>query len=271
MNGLSKATSVALLACLFVAYSGIAHAQQQEERGGRRGFRGAGGFGGFGGFNQSSLLRSEQVQKELSVSDDQKTQIERVLDESRNQSRELFSGLRDLSQEERRAKFEEMRTKGRELQEKTESELNAILNDTQSKRLEEIYIQFRGIASVLDDKVAAKLDVNDEQKQTIRDLFQAQGEMQREMFSGLRDLPREERQQKMEELREKSEELRAETEKAVKEVLSTAQVEQFQQMQGETIELDRQALFGGFGRGFGGPGGRGGRGGRGDRTGDSNN
>src|SRR5207302_11033740 len=68
-----------------------------------RGPAGAGGMrGGLGGL---MLLRSEVVQKDLALTDDQKDSITKLQDKAR----ESFSSLQALSQEERQAKMQELR------------------------------------------------------------------------------------------------------------------------------------------------------------------
>ena len=86
---------------------------------------------------------------------------------------------------------------------------------------------------------------------------------------GGRDRSREEREKAFAETRTKMEELRKETEKAVQDVLTDSQKQQLAEMKGKEFNLDRSALFQGFGRGFGGgrPGGDGER----RRSSDSNN
>ncbi|MBT6153810.1 MAG: hypothetical protein HOL01_25595 [Planctomycetaceae bacterium] len=214
----------------------------QGQRG--RGFR---GFGG--GASSSALLGSEQVQKELKLSEEQIAKVKEITDASRASSRELFSGLRDLPEEERRAKFAELREKMTKAAEETGKKVAAVLNDTQNARLGQIVLQQQGIGALASKDTAAKLSLTKDQQQQIKDLVEAQREMQRELFSGLRDIPQAERRAKFEELGKKREEITTETNKAVMEVLTAAQKTQFEQMKGEKFELDRRALFGGRRRG----------------------
>jgi Spy/CpxP family protein refolding chaperone len=219
-----------------------ADASAQEGRG-RRGF----GRGPGGGIGPSTLLRNDKVQTELKITDDQKGKIETVLDEYSEQARQQFSGLRDLSEEERRAKFEELQASFQARTEELNKQLATILDEGQTQRLQEITIQMRGAAAVLDPEVAGKLALTSEQKQKIEDLLEAQRDTQREMFE--EDVPREERRAKLDELEN-------ETDKAVSEVLTEQQRTQLNELEGAPFDLDRSELFrGGFGRG-----GRGGRG-----------
>src|SRR4051812_16361065 len=55
-----------------------------------------------------TLAANEQVQKELSVTDEQKPKITKIAEDYREEIRPLTSGLRDLSSEERDKKIAEI-------------------------------------------------------------------------------------------------------------------------------------------------------------------
>jgi Spy/CpxP family protein refolding chaperone len=228
------------LAIVLVAGS-VSYAQGQ--RGGR-------GFGG-GGTSKADLVRREQVQKELKITEEQTGKIKEITDAARASGRELFSGLRDLSEDERRAKFTELREKMTKAAEETGKKIAAVLNDTQNARLDQIVLQQRGNRALTSKDTIAKLNITKEQQQQIKDLVDAQGEMTRELFSGLRDIPREERAAKFAELGKKREEITTETNKAVMEVLTASQKTQFEQLKGAEFKLER----GSFGRRRPGQGG----------------
>lgn len=243
MSLLTKAVMVSLAVVLLVDSSSLA--QPRPGRGPRQG-RGPGGFEfpGRGNLTKATLLRSEQVRNELKVSEDQFAKINEATEGSRPDFRELFQGLRDLSEEERRAKLEEIRKQTEKASEETNKKIVAALTDEQNKRLEEIILQQRGLSALTtDEKLIATLKISNEQKQQINDLFAARREMEQDLFSGLQDLSREERREKFEELRTKRDELRDETDKAVLEVLNASQLAQYEQMKGKPFELDRRSLF----------------------------
>src|SRR5688500_10867832 len=85
-----------------------------------------GGFGG-GGF----LLRSPEVQKELKIDEAQKDLLDQLAMEMMQKGRELFQNAQQLSDEERRAKFQAF-------QAETQKKTNEILNAAQQKRLKEL-------------------------------------------------------------------------------------------------------------------------------------
>lgn len=217
--------------------------------GGPGGFRGGFG-GGFGGLDRRTLLtRFDQVQKELKVTEAQKEQIEKLSEADREQMRELFSSLRDLNEEDREKRFAELRKRGEEFEKK----LLAILKPDQAQRLNEIFVQVRGVRALLDEQVAKELELTQGQKDKIAKAFEP-GE--RPDFSALRDLSDEERRQRFEQMRERMEAERKKSEEQAVAVLNEVQKELWQLMQGEEFELDMRAGFGRFGgrRGPGGPG-----------------
>ena len=67
----------------------------------------------------AGLLRSEQVQKELKLTEDQVKKLTELQEKGRNQRREMFGGLRDKSPEERQAAFTKMREKMQEMGKKS--------------------------------------------------------------------------------------------------------------------------------------------------------
>jgi uncharacterized membrane protein YgcG len=276
-----------VLAMVLIVLAADTTSQAQDRGRGRRGGgdgiaqgrrgpgsnRFGGGRRGGGGADFGSLLRSEQVQTELKLDEGQLAKIVAISEKSREQSRELFSGMRDLSDDERRAKGEELQKKMRQLQTDMRQQLETVLNATQVKRLDELTLQIRGIGAFADSEFCGKLSITDEQKQGIDDIIAAQRDMQRELFGSmreLRDLDDDERTTRLTKMREKGEEITRETEAAVLELLSEEQRTSYKQMKGEPFELDRRSMFGG---GRGGPdgqrgrgragGGRGGDGGRG--------
>lgn len=211
--------------------------------------RGRTSFGLGRGISKAALLGSDQVRKELGINESQQSKIATIVTESREKSRALLSGLRDLSREKRREKFKELRAKFGKIVEETDSKLSGVLTDAQGRRLNEILLQLRGTAALRDKAVAEKLKLTAKQQKGIKALYDTQRDMLGKLFAGVRDIPREKRREKFRELRKKMEELRTETDKAVLEVLTAAQRKQFAELTGKKIDLDRRSLFRGrFGR-----------------------
>ncbi len=174
------------------------------------------GFGGFGGMGTLLLLGQKSVQEELKLSDEQ---VKKVT-ELQEKQRESFQGLRDLSQEGRRTKMQEIT--------KTQNEaLAKILKPEQLKRAKQIALQQQmrfGLGFVLNNEEVAKaLKITDEQRDKIR-------EIQRSAFEEMRDLGRDE------EGRKKREEIRNATNEKVNGVLTAEQKTKLKELQGEPFK-----------------------------------
>ena len=185
------------------------------------------GFRGFG----RSLISIEQVRKELKVTDDQQSKLQEIQQKRRTASQELFSGLDDLSREERRAKFAELRGKFEELTKKSTAQINEVLSADQQKRLLGITIQVRGASTLSMGDVAKALGLSDEQKKKVTTINKESRAKSREIRGGNR-----------EESGEKLTALRKETGEQLLAVLSADQKEKFEKLKGEKFELDRSAL-----------------------------
>ena len=215
--------------------------------GGRGGPGGRGVFGGGGGFGGGGLmlLQDENVRKDLGVTDDQMKKLEGVQEKIRGEIGELFQGLRDLSDEERQAKFAEIQKKMTEI---TDAAQKEVLLPKQIDRLKQISIQSRlnrgGTSDALaSDELAKELGITDAQKEALK---KAQEEAEAEM-------------------REKMTKLRDEARQKVLSVLTADQQAKLKKLTGETIQFAPPQFGGPGGRGGPGGGGQGGRGGAGGR------
>jgi hypothetical protein len=252
---------------LAISLGGIVSAQDEGKGEGRRGGGGRGGFGmgGFGGglINKPVLLGSPQVRTELKVTDEQGKKVDEVLASYREASREFRrGGSRDASDEERKKAREENAKKSAELVKTTDTKLAAILDKTQTKRLDEIVLQQQGAEALVSEPVIAALQLKPEQLDKIKAAFVTRDEE----MAKLRPAGGRGGQGggggggNFQEMREKMEKVRKDTDTAAFAVLSKEQTESFTKLKGAPFELDRTTLFqggGGFGGGRGGPGGGG--------------
>ena len=231
-------------------------------------------MGGFGGGGVIGLLRTELVQTELGIDKATVEKAEAVARTAMEEGRASFEGLRDLSEEQRRAKFEEMRTQMQERMKELEKKIAEVVGMEKFGRLKEIELQMSGVDGLSRPEVAAFLGLTDEQKEKIDELRQANREKSREKMGSLfsanyRDMSEEERtaaREKMEGIRK---ELQAELETGIMGQITDDQKAKLGQMMGEPFakmdELREQMRASFFGGGRG-PEGRGGE--RGDRGGD---
>jgi hypothetical protein len=237
-------------AALFAAACDSASAQ-----GGRRGGRG-GRFGMFGGrtTHQIELASLEDVQAELKLTEDQIATVEELDDEFGDARRDLGfgggggggGGFSPEAMAERAKLNAEYAAK-----------LNESLDDAQKKRIQEIYIQVNGTATLAEEAIAMALKLTDEQKEKLNTVRDEQRQTMMDEMQALRDDGAD-----FQEMRETIDELNKARDEALLAELTDEQKKQFEEMKGEAFEIDMSQLRGRFGGGRGGfGGGRGGRGG----------
>jgi Spy/CpxP family protein refolding chaperone len=188
--------------------------------GGRRGGPG-GGRGGFGGMSGNPLwmLRDEQIRKELEIVGDQQAELDAISERIRNEMRKRFEGMRDLSQEERRAKWQEMQEEMREQGAKIAEEVDKVLLPHQRDRLKQIALQMRlqrqgASGALLDSRTVEALGITEAQKE---ELIKLRGELEVEM-------------------REKIEKIREEAKEKLLGVLTGEQRAKLEELTGERFE-----------------------------------
>jgi hypothetical protein len=249
--------TVVVAAILLAAAADSANAQG----GGGRG-RGMRGFGFGRTTHQITLATLPEVETELKLSDEQKTQVADLSDEFDDERRGGFGGGGGgggfgggFSEEARAARAK--------LNADYAAKLNELLEEPQQKRLQEIYVQVNGTPVLLDDAIVTALKITDEQKDDLNDALADQRQAMMDAFQDFRDMTDDERTEALAGLNKERDE-------ALLAVLSDDQKSQFEAMKGEKIDIDMSQLRGGFGGrggGFGGGGG-GGFGGGGRRGGD---
>lgn len=209
--------------------------------------RGGPGFGGGTMF----MLMNESVRKELEIVPEQEEKLRELGEQMRDEMRQAFSGLRDLSPEEREAKFAELREQGQKRMEEFQAKVDGVLLEHQKTRLKQLRVQMQmrrgGTSGALaSEELAKELGITEEQKKRLEEL----------------------REEVQKEVEEKMQKVRDEAREKLLSVLTPQQRKKLEEMTGEPFEY--QSQFGGRGRGPGGrgpggrgPGGRGGPGGGG--------
>jgi hypothetical protein len=217
MSALRNVSWLVLASVLLFALSSTeAHAQQGGGRGWGRLFQ----------IPAVTLAQLESVQKELKLSDEQTKQVAELNERLNEDRRELFQGGAGGDRSQFREKWTKLNADAAEA-------FNEILDDAQSARAQEIYVQVNGPSVVLDEQVAADLKLSDEQKKQLEEVISASRE--EFMGAGLGDMEREAAAKKMEELTAgRDEKLLA--------VLNDDQRAQFEKMQGEKVEIDLSEL-----------------------------
>jgi Spy/CpxP family protein refolding chaperone len=137
------------------------------------------GFGR-GGATLAGLLANASVQKELKLDDQQTEKAKELAEKTREESREKFQGLQDLSQEERRTKMLDI---NKEINDSTLKAVGAFLKPEQVTRLKQISYQQRGLQAFSDPEIAKKLNLTDAQKTDIQAISQETMESTRGLIS----------------------------------------------------------------------------------------
>jgi hypothetical protein len=210
---------------LVAAMATVASAQGQGQ--------GRGMGGGMMAPSAATLVGYPVVAEEIKVTEDQKGDIEAIVTEAR----EARAGLRDVPQEERASKIEEMNKAAR-------AKLEKVLKSEQLKRLGQIEVQAKGLAAFADAKVKKALEITEEQTGKLETLMTDMREKGREIMQGAQD----DREAAM----AKFAALQKETKAKAHAILTDAQKSKWAELIGKEIEIPA------MGAGRGGPGGPGG-------------
>jgi len=122
-----------------------------------------------------------------------------------------------------------------ELNKRSTTKIDALLNIAQRKRLKEILLQVNGAAELLKDKIAAAIGISDDQKKKLAEIQRSNAKTRRDVRKELEGSSALIRNAKMAELHR-------EAEKKLLEVLTAEQQKQFEAMQGEKITLELYQL-----------------------------
>jgi hypothetical protein len=151
---------MALTIGLVAAMAGTASAQRQP------GGQGRGGFGGgFGGGGVGFLISNEAVQKELKMDKDQADKATEAVKKVRDKHADDFTKLRDVPQEERRAKTQELM---KTVNDETLKAVGEVLKPEQLTRLKQIELQRASFAAFSRADVQEALKLTTEQKEKVK-------------------------------------------------------------------------------------------------------
>jgi len=207
----------------------------------------------------SGLLRSGQVQEELKLTDDQKSELGELAQQQFAEMRERFAGRRqenpeELSEDERQAQREKMMKEFQERAKIMEEKIRAILEPKQFKRVKQIELQQMGAMAFTRPDVAQALKMTEEQKQEMKELFedvqkkrQEIGQQTGALFQGFReasDEDREKMREKMEQFRAQGEALNKETQQKAMALITDEQKGMLKNLMGEPFKLERPAMPG---------------------------
>jgi len=229
-------SAAVLIGILLVPAMVIAQNNNDRGRGGPGGPGGPGFFGGpFGGGGALGLALRDEVQQELQLVDEQKDKVQALADKARDDMREMFSEMRDLNDDERRAQWDEIRPKLEKMNADMEGQLQKSLLPHQLERLKQIDVQSRlqrgGSYALTNGDLAKTLSITAEQKEKLE---KRAAEVQQELEAQIRQLRTDARK------------------KLLEEVLTAEQRSQLEKLMGDQFDLPEQRFdFGRF-RGRGG-------------------
>ena len=176
----------------------------------------------------------EPVQKELTLSDDQITQVQKLADDSQQARRDLFQSG---------AAPEEMQTKMQDLAKANKKKVDDILLAPQRERLDQISIQFaiqtQGPTAFTRQDIVDKLGLTSEQKDKIQALAD---DMQQKIMGIFQDAAGD-----FQGAQEKVTKLRDEQKAKAMELLTADQKTKLTALTGKEFKIDPMALFGGRG------------------------
>ena len=135
------------------------------------------GMGGPMGMPQSgiALLGMPEVRTELKITEAQQKSIDELMTKVRDEMRSVMEGFRpfdleDLTDEERQAKFDDLRKRQMRLTEDADESLDKILQKDQIARLEQLKLQNEGGTALSRSSVAEKLSLTDEQREKLKQI-----------------------------------------------------------------------------------------------------
>jgi Spy/CpxP family protein refolding chaperone len=214
----------ALVTALVLVAASVVWAQPP---GGRRGGFGMMGMRG----SLLGLLRSEQVQKELKLSEEQVAKVNEISEKLREEMSEQFAALRDVEdREQQRAKMTEL---SNAMDRKAREQLRDVMEREQTMRLYQIRMQVRPVVDSLSSRrLAGRLELTEEQQTKLAQIDKEMQAKQTELFSAMRDAS------DRGEFFQKFRQLRSDTDEKALAVLNDEQKEAFKKMQGEKFELE---------------------------------
>lgn len=179
------------------------------------------------------LLRIEQVQKELKLSDEQLGKVREVGEALGTEMREQYAAAREMQgREQQRAKMNELHD---QFDSKAREELRDILTREQMMRLYQIRMQVRSVIDSLDNRyVAGRLKLTDEQKAKVAEVGKEVQAKMSGLYGKMRDASQEQRSGLFQQFRS----IRSAGDEKALGILTDEQKKAFEEMKGEKIELE---------------------------------
>ena len=149
-------------------------------------------------------LRTESVQKELELTDQQRDKLIAIGQKYYEETRRDWAGLGGMSAEERKEKTAEIRQKNLKRTQEIRRQVEEVLSPDQLERLEQINLRTRGAAALLNPKILDELGITEAQRNRLRQLREQLQErirqLQQETLQKTLDVLSPEQRKKLEEL-----------------------------------------------------------------------
>lgn len=127
------------------------------------------------------MLRQEYVQKELDLADEQKQKLQELGKKYYEDIRRDWTGLRDLSAEQRKAKYAEIREENQKRTEALRKEMEKVLSPQQLDALKQINLRSRGPYALQNPRILDQMGVTAQQKEGLRKLREEYQERTRQL------------------------------------------------------------------------------------------
>lgn len=211
-----------LLRNIFVVCATVLLVSAAMAQGGGRG-QGRGMMGR--GNDAGSLLRREDVQKELKLTDDQKGKLKEVSDKINQERRDLFQNSG--------GDFQAAQADMQKKQPEWDKQIMGVLNADQSKRLKELMVQRGGNMIAMNPAFQKDLGITDDQKAKLKDLQTKQMEAMMALGQKMRD-----QEITQEEMRDSVQKNMKTMEEAVGKILTDAQKAKIKEMGGAAFKFE---------------------------------
>ena len=178
------------------------------------------------------LLRMEQVQKEMKLTEEQTAKVQQVVEKLGAEMREKYAALREIEdRQEQRAKLTVLRD---QFDDKTREQLRDLVEREQMMRLYQVRMQVRPVVDSLANRyVAGRLKLTDEQKTKLAEITKDVQAKQSEVYGTMRDVSREQRTEAYQKLGK----IRSDGDEKALALLTAEQKGAFEEMKGKKIEL----------------------------------
>jgi Spy/CpxP family protein refolding chaperone len=115
-------------------------------------------------------LRTENVQKELELTDEQKEKLIAIGQKYYAETRQDWAGFAGMSAEERKEKYAEIRQKNLKRMQEVRKQVEEVLSADQLERLKQVNLRTRGAAALSNPKILDELGITEAQRNKLRQI-----------------------------------------------------------------------------------------------------